>query len=93
MTSSPFKAFKLGPSGELISLFDEKLTNACRQDLPKCFYPNGAIYGFKISDFLVNKGFPSNGSYPYVMSEAVSVDIDLPEDFINAEKIIERMYV
>jgi len=85
---SPFKAFKIDDSGKLISLFDERLSNARRQDLPSCFYPNGAIYGFRISEFKVRNGFPSNGSYPYLMSRDESVDIDTLEDVELAERII-----
>lgn len=82
---SPYKSFNLGANGELISIFDERLSNARRQDLPKCFYPNGAIYGFRVSEFLKRGGFPSNGSFPYVMSEDESIDIDTKEDLLEAE--------
>jgi CMP-N,N'-diacetyllegionaminic acid synthase len=87
---SPFKAFKIDDGGKLISLFDERLSNARRQDLPSCFYPNGAIYGFRISEFMARDGFPSNGSYPYLMSRDESVDIDVLEDLEFAEKIIQE---
>jgi CMP-N,N'-diacetyllegionaminic acid synthase len=87
---NPYKAFKIDGSGKLISLFDERLSNARRQDLPHCFYPNGAIYGFRISEFIGKDRFPSNGSYPYLMSPDESIDIDTAEDLDLAEKIIRE---
>jgi CMP-N,N'-diacetyllegionaminic acid synthase len=88
---SPYKAFQLDDSGNLISLFDERLSNARRQDLPRCFYPNGAIYGFHVSEFLKRNGFPSNGSYPYVMANIESIDIDTTEDLIHAEMVLGKI--
>lgn len=81
----PQKAFLLNADGLLKSLFDETLSNARRQDLPQCFYPNGAIYAFRISAFKNRGGFPSNGSLPYIMTSSDSIDIDNPSDLIRAE--------
>jgi CMP-N,N'-diacetyllegionaminic acid synthase len=84
----PHKAFRLDESGRLISLFDERLSNARRQDLPQYYYPNGAIYAFRISEFLDRNGFPSNGSMPFIMSHTDSIDIDSTTDLIRAEVAI-----
>ena len=84
----PQKSFRLDESGRLISLFDERQSNVRRQDLPQCYYPNGAIYGFRVSEFLARDGFPSNGSIPFVMSCADSIDIDNITDLIYAEVAI-----
>ncbi len=72
----PQKAFGIDSSGRLFSLFEEKMSNSRRQDLPKSYYPNGAIYGFRMNKFIMNMGFPSNGSFPFVMSHLESIDID-----------------
>jgi CMP-N,N'-diacetyllegionaminic acid synthase len=88
LSKSPFKSFVISASGTLESLFDEKLTNARRQDLPVAYIPNGAIYVFRVSDFLEHRGFPSNGSYPFVMSEIDSIDIDTEDDICNVERIL-----
>ena len=90
MAKSPFKSFSLNADGRLQSLFDEKMSNACRQDLPKAFIPNGAIYIFRISDFRDRAGFPSNGSVPFVMSEADSIDIDTEEDIQYLEYVLRK---
>jgi CMP-N,N'-diacetyllegionaminic acid synthase len=85
---APQKAFRLDENGRLKSLFDERLSNARRQDLPRCFYPNGAIYAFRISAFLSRQGFPSNGSIPFIMSYTDSIDIDTAADLTRAEVAI-----
>lgn len=84
----PQKSFRIDENGRLISLFDERQSNARRQDLQLCYYPNGAIYAFRISEFLTRNGFPSNGSIPFMMSYADSIDIDNTTDLIRAELAI-----
>lgn len=84
----PQKSFRLDESGRLISLFDERQSNARRQDLPICYYANGAIYAFPISEFLARNGFPSNGSIPFIMSHIDSIDIDSTNDLIRADVAI-----
>lgn len=88
MAKSPFKSFSLDAKGRLQSIFDEKMSNARRQDLPKTYMPNGAIYIFRMSDFLDRAGFPSNGSVPFVMSEEDSIDIDTEEDIRYLEYVL-----
>lgn len=85
---SPFKMLTLDAKGRLQSLFDEKLSNARRQDLPAVFAPNGAIYVFRVSEFKARGGFPSNGSMPFVMNGIDSLDIDTEDDIRRAEVIL-----
>lgn len=86
----PQKSFQLDSNGRLISLFEENISNARRQDLPRCFYPNGAIYCFRINEFISKNGFPSNGSVPFIMSKSNSVDVDEFADLVLVEKTIGR---
>jgi CMP-N-acetylneuraminic acid synthetase len=88
LIKSPFKSFTIGASGALQSLFDEKLSNARRQDLTKAYIPNGSIYIFRVSDFLERGGFPSNGSFPFIMDEIDSIDIDTEDDISYVERIL-----
>lgn len=88
LEKSPYKSFGIDSGGRLQSLFDEKLSNARRQDLPRTFAANGAIYVFSRADFEARGGFPSNGSIPYVMSIRESVDVDVPEDIVRVEKLL-----
>lgn len=85
---SPFKMFTLDAKRRLQSLFDEKLSNARRQDLPAVFAPNGAIYVFRVSEFKARGGFPSNGSVPFVMNANDSLDIDTEDDIRRAVMIL-----
>ncbi|PIP92422.1 MAG: CMP-sialic acid synthetase [Bdellovibrio sp. CG12_big_fil_rev_8_21_14_0_65_39_13] len=88
---SPFKSFIKNSKDELQALFDESMTNKRRQDLPDTYYPNGAIYLFRSSDFY-NKGkaFPSNGSFPYLMLQKDSIDIDTEEDLELVNRLMEK---
>ncbi len=85
---SPFKMFTLDTRGCLQSLFDEKLSNARRQDLPSVFLPNGAIYVFRVSEFKARGGFPSNGCVPFIMNAIDSLDIDTEDDIRRLEMIL-----
>ncbi|MCB5184112.1 acylneuraminate cytidylyltransferase family protein [Methylobacillus gramineus] len=89
---SPYKSFRLDENEQLISLFDEKLSNVRRQNLPLCYAPNGAIYIFSKSEFEARGGFPSNGSVAYVMSAEESVDIDTEADFLETEALLRNKY-
>ena len=88
LRKSPYKAFLIDQGGMLQALFDEELSNARRQDLQNIYIPNGAIYIFQIKEFLDRCGFPSNGSFPFIMSEDDSTDIDEEEDLLKAERIM-----
>ncbi len=90
LSKSLYKSFGLDSNGKLQSLFDERLSNERRQDLPLMYIPNGAIYIFKASDFDKRNGFPSNGSIPFIMPELESIDIDTPEDFVKVEKLLKE---
>lgn len=58
-----------------------------RQDLPKTYTRNGAIYIFKTELlFSVEPSFYGNDSRAYIMDAANNVDIDTPEDWLEAEK-------
>lgn len=76
-----FKCFSLDKNGLAVSLFDEKLTNLSRQDLPQVYIPNGAIYAFSVYDFQQKGMIPSNGSSPLIMDKIESLDIDSEKDF------------
>lgn len=64
-----------------------------RQDLPKIYRVNGAIYISK-SSVLRKKGtFCPDKTIPYIMSGDKSVDIDNMEDLLMAEIIMKRSRV
>lgn len=92
LSKSPYKAFGLDEQQRLKALFDERLSNARRQDLPRTFVPNGAIYVFSCTQFAARGGFPSDGSVPFVMSEVDSIDVDSAEDLARVERILGDRY-
>jgi len=60
-----------------------------RQDLPKLYMPNGAIYWFNAKCFFQGDSrIPRDSLLPYEMNEEESIDIDTLKDFELAEKII-----
>lgn len=90
MSKSPFKAFVLDGQGCLQALFSEEMTNERRQDQVQVYLPNGAIYAFTVFDFQNQMSFPSNGSYPFVMEEIESLDIDTEDDLALFTEILMR---
>lgn len=58
-----------------------------RQELPKSYTLNGAIYICK-TDLLDDLNFYSNKSFAYIMSKDSSIDIDSELDFIMAETVL-----
>lgn len=90
LEKSPYKSFRLDEQGRLESLFGEKYSNHNRQQLPKTYMPNGAIYIFRKKFFLDRGGFPSDGSIPYIMSKRDSIDIDEEGDLELATRIMEQ---
>lgn len=59
-----------------------------RQELPKSYMPNGAIYISTVGVLNKYKSFNSSRRLPYLMPAIRSVDIDNELDFIVAESII-----
>lgn len=87
---TPVKAYKLNMDGSISGLLYDDAPYCRRQDLPVAFQPNGAIYLFNSTDFLINSQIPRNCVYPLVMSESESADIDTFDDLKEVESIIKR---
>jgi CMP-N,N'-diacetyllegionaminic acid synthase len=61
-----------------------------RQDLPKIYRINGAIYIIETSKLLLSKTFETENITAYIMSNVDSIDIDTELDFKFAELIINQ---
>lgn len=61
-----------------------------RQDCPKVFEFNGAIYIMKVESLLL-KGFKQMTKRKYLMEEIYSIDIDTEIDFEIAELIVKKI--
>ncbi len=78
---TPYKAFKMNSEGRLEGLVDNKTPFMRRQDLPKTFMPNGAIYLIETAEFeKTGSLFCEEGTVAYEMSREKSLDIDTMED-------------
>ena len=86
---SPYWTLNIGEDGKLTPLFPEAF-EANRQSLQQAYIPNGAIYIFKLSDFLAQGAVPVTNAVPYIMSREESVDIDTQEDFDKAKALLEH---
>lgn len=76
--------------GKMKFLFDGEgfLAGKQRQDYPKFYFLNGAIYIFKTEVLLMNKSRFGKKVKPYLMRQIESIDIDSRDDFEIAELII-----
>ena len=84
---TPIKAYVEQNDGKITGLFGVNAPYERRQDLPKSYQPNGAIYAFSVNKFLKQRKIPRDNVYPYVMSELQSIDIDTYEDLTHVEQI------
>lgn len=71
-------------------LFRKKMSSTRRQDLPKTYRPNGAIYISTQDSLKKYPTFISKNTLPYVMPSFRSIDIDTPFDFRLAEFLIKN---
>lgn len=84
----PAKSYQILDSGQITGLYSKEAPNTRRQDLPECFYPNGAIYLFSVKTFKAYNTIPKSNVYPYIMSLENSADIDNIVDLKYCEEIL-----
>ncbi|KAA0257256.1 MAG: acylneuraminate cytidylyltransferase family protein [Chloroflexi bacterium] len=75
-------------SGCLVSI-DETFASARRQDLPRVYHRNGAIYAFR-RKLLNQNTLMGNRILPYIMAEDRSLNIDTEYDLVLADYILSR---
>ena len=68
---------------------NEKFLNKRRQELPKFYRPNGAIYITTPDSLWKNKTFIPKKTMPYIMPQERSVDLDTEFDFKLAEYLLK----
>ncbi|HFU74310.1 MAG TPA: acylneuraminate cytidylyltransferase family protein [Helicobacteraceae bacterium] len=89
-THHPLKSFTNTSEGYLKGLYNNQAPFMRRQDLPIAYYPNGAIYITKTTQFLETHKLYSEKTLPFVMSEARSLDIDTLEDIQKTERYLQK---
>jgi CMP-N-acetylneuraminic acid synthetase len=86
---SPYWSFKI-ENGYLKPIFGENYVKMRRQDVPKTYVPNGAIYVSKPEILRRYKSFYCSKMIPYIMPFERSVDINTDFDLLLAEFILLR---
>lgn len=71
-------------------LFNQEAFTTRRQDLPRTFLPNGAIFISRVNTLLQSRTFYAERVKPYIMPAERSVDIDTEFDFILAENLLKQ---
>jgi len=75
--------------GALLPVYKQSAAYCRRQDLPKLYMPNGAIYWFTAMTFFQGDSqIPRDNLIPFEMSDEESIDIDTLKDFELAENIL-----
>jgi N-acylneuraminate cytidylyltransferase len=87
---NPYWMFTRTPNGVLTPLIPQEKEYTRRQDLPKVYITNGAVYVAKSEWLLQHKGFESLQTVGYVMPQERSVDIDCELDFRVCEFMKKR---
>lgn len=82
------KSFVDNNKGFIEGIRNNKIPFLRRQDLPKTYISNGAIYIIKVEEFLKNKSLFTENTLKYVMSEDKSIDIDTLDDLEYLRKIL-----
>lgn len=81
---------KIGPDGDLMPYFPGEAVPATRQELPKAFALNGAIYLVRSSALQKARTFTPERTYAFVMAKENSEDVDTPEDLRLADLLLTQ---
>lgn len=73
-------------------LFNQESFQTRRQDLPRTYLPNGAIYISRTGTLIETHSFYGIKQKPYLMSAEKSVDIDNEFDLVLAEASMKQGY-
>jgi CMP-N-acetylneuraminic acid synthetase len=87
---SPYWMKSLGPDGYLREFLPGSDAYTRRQDLPKAYALNGALYVVPVASFRRDKAFVTPRTRSLVMDRRSSLDIDTLLDFEIAEYLVSR---
>jgi N-acylneuraminate cytidylyltransferase len=88
VTKPPYWMYSVGSNERVTPLFPEQNTAFRRQDLPKTYVPNGAIYVFDLKWFFEKRLFITDESVAFVMPAERSVDVDTALDLALADLLL-----
>ena len=86
---TPFKML-IERDGQVEPLIKWEDLTKPRQELPKAFLPNGAIYISEVNKFLKNKNLFEKPLEMYEMSKKESIDIDTKDDLELTSKLMQE---
>lgn len=75
----------------IVDIFDKSLDFAPRQELPKIYIRNGAVYGAKREVIFKNNSLRGDDCVAYIMPEERSINIDTEIDFLLAELLMKNV--
>ena len=87
VSTSPYWMFTIG-SGDKLQRILPKQPATTRQELPPCYEINGSLYVVMTDWFRQSQVFVDDETLAFVMPRERSVDIDTPEDFALAERLL-----
>jgi N-acylneuraminate cytidylyltransferase len=87
---SPYWMYSLDDKDQMVPLLDTEEKFTYRQEIPKAYVLNGAIYIAKTIYLLKNKSFVSEDTIAFIMPKERSIDIDSGLDYKLAEILIKN---
>jgi len=84
----PFFIKSITKEGKLADFGDKPDGYLPRQALPPAYVENGAIYIVRRDILLRQKTLYPDGTYPYIMAEERSLDVDTPWDLYLADLVL-----
>ncbi len=89
-SKSPYWMFELNRDGYLRQLIKQKKRPHRRQDLPKSYAVNGAVYVAKSDWLYKTKNFLTDETIAYLMPSERSIDIDCEYDLLIADYLLHK---
>ena len=89
---NPLKDFIITKDGYLENLAGPEINISRRQDLPRVFRPNGAIFLVDSVHYKQTESFTSERCIPFFMDFNRSIDIDTHDDFVKAEALMQQTH-
>jgi len=91
-SAHPYLIKKISNQGKVESFYKTPNGYLPRQSFPLAYYINGAIFLAHTDILLEKKTWYTSKTYPYIMPEERSLDINTPRDLYLAELILKNQY-
>ncbi len=89
-SKSPFWMYSVSETGYLVPFMDNDKQYTRRQDIPKAFIPNGAVYVSEIDFLRERSAFITDQTKAYIMPAERSFDIDSRLDMEICEFLLSK---